>query len=88
MSAKSYKTLAALCAAGIALVAAPRPAMGQALPQQFVWKSLPPLEWNVTCDADGKARIEDGVLTASCAEPGVAIAEAEIDLSEYDGRRA
>ena len=53
-----------------------------ALPPSFVWERLPGLEWR----ACGDARIEGGVLEVSLSEPGDGWAEADIDLSGYDGR--
>ena len=47
---------------------------------QFRWKPMPPLQWKVV----GGAKIVNGILTASCQEPGTAYASAELDLSEYD----
>ena len=81
------KSIPSLCMSlGALFCAMPRLVFGQALPPQFVWKSIPPPAWRTSCDANGSAKIEDGVLTASCATTGVALAEAEIDISEYDGR--
>ena len=53
-----------------------------ALPPSFVWERVPGLAWR----ACGNARIEGGVLEVSLPEAGDGWAEADIDLSGYDGR--
>ncbi|MBP5545503.1 MAG: hypothetical protein ILM98_15635, partial [Kiritimatiellae bacterium] len=53
-----------------------------ALPPSFVWERVPGLAWR----ACGAARIEGGVLEVSLPEAGDGWAEADIDLSGYDGR--
>ncbi|MBQ6247963.1 MAG: hypothetical protein IJK04_13915, partial [Kiritimatiellae bacterium] len=82
MTVKSLKVGAALCAAGIAALAANAQMDGADLAPQFRWKPIPVPKWKT----QGEAKIENGVLTVSCAEPGTAYAEAELDLSEYDGK--
>ena len=52
-----------------------------ALPPSFVWERVPGLAWR-TC---GNARIEGGVMEISLPEAGDGWAEADIDLSGYDG---
>ena len=53
-----------------------------ALAPSFVWKPLPGLTWRTT----GAAKIENGVLTVDLDRVGEAYAQAEIDLSGYDGK--
>ena len=53
-----------------------------ALPPAFVWKTIPGLVWRTA----GPARIENGVLIAELNKVGDAYAQAEIDLSAYDGK--
>ena len=71
----------------LALVLAPPPAAfadgeGAALPPSFVWTPVTGLVWRTL----GAAKIENGVLTARLDQVGDAYAEAELDLSGYDGR--
>ena len=82
MNAKSLKIGAALCAAGIAALAANAQMAGAELAPQFRWKPIPAPKWR----AYGGAKIENGVLSVSCPEPATAYAEADLDLSEYDGK--
>ena len=53
-----------------------------ALPPAFVWTPIPGLVWKTS----GTAKIENGVLTAVCETVGDAYAQAEVDLSGYDGK--
>lgn len=53
-----------------------------ALPPAFVWKPVPGLVWRT----HGSARIENGVLIAELDKVGNAYAQAEIDISAYDGK--
>ncbi len=82
MNAKSFGIAAALCVALVAASAANAQMAGAELAPQFRWKPVPVPKWKT----QGGAKIENGILTVSCAEPGTAYAEAELDLSEYDGK--
>ena len=82
MNRKSFGICAALCAALVAASAANAQMDGAELAPQFRWKPIPAPKWR----AYGGAKIENGVLTVSRAEPGTAYAEAELDLSEYNGK--
>ena len=53
-----------------------------ALPPSFVWERVPGLKWRTT----GAATISNGVLEVSLSEVGNGYAEADIDLSGYNGR--
>lgn len=53
-----------------------------ALPPAFVWKPVSGLVWRT----HGSARIENGVLIAELDKVGNAYAQAEIDISAYDGK--
>ena len=79
MKSKAVIVAAAVAAMGLAVVAADESA---ALPPAFVWKPIPGLVWRTL----GSARIEDGVLIAELDKVGNAYAQAEIDLSAYDGK--
>ena len=79
---KSFGFGAALFASLFAAFAANAQVDGVELAPQFRWKPLPAPKWK----AQGGAKIEGGVLKVSCAEPGTAYAEAELDLTEYDGK--
>ena len=82
MKEKPFQSVAALCAAGIAALATNAQMAGAELAPQFRWKPIPVPKWKT----QGGAKIENGVLTVSRPEPGTAYAEAELDLSEYDGK--
>ena len=76
------KTTLVALAASFAATASPAQIAGAELAPQFRWKPLPEIRWKT----HGGARIERGVMTVSLDVPGTAYAEAELDLSEYDGK--
>ncbi len=82
MKEKPFQIVAALCAALVAALAANAQMDGADLAPQFRWKPVPASKWRT----HGGAKIENGVLTVTCPEPGKAYAEADLDLSEYDGK--
>ena len=75
---KKVLLAAVLAATGFALTADE----SAALAPSFVWKPLAGLTWRTT----GAAKIENGVLTVDLDRVDEAYAQAEIDLSGYDGK--